>query len=71
LKHSNEKKLNEKMSIGFSVHLILETKTLLKKNIFGVPHLATYIFLSFQLLNEPRLGGRRNRSWHGFDTISI
>jgi len=23
---------------------------------FGVPHLATYIFLSFQLLNEPGLG---------------
>jgi len=26
------------------------------KYFFGVPHLATYIFLSFQLLNEPGLG---------------
>ncbi len=26
------------------------------KIFFGVPHLATYIFLSFQLLNEPGLG---------------
>jgi len=26
------------------------------KYFFGVPHLATYIFLSVQLLNEPGLG---------------
>jgi hypothetical protein len=36
--------------------LFLNPKLIVKYYFFGAPHLATYIFISFQLLNEPGLG---------------
>ncbi len=46
---------NRHIGSYFAIYALWDCSVYLKKKIC-VPHLATYIFLSFQLLNEPGLG---------------
>jgi len=49
-------KLNHKLSIQLDSKFLITVWNTLKYFFSGVPHLANYILISFQLLNEPELG---------------